>query len=150
MPFVPQKCLTLQLTTMFWDKNFVKYLGILIDADLSCKYHTDYICHKISKSIGIVAKLGHYIPRPLLLNIYHTLIAPYMNYSICTWRSCAQVYQKRLLVLQKRAFHLIFFGLLENTQFSFLSMQDVFWHIKVLCWNKARYLRVHVPRQVAD
>ena len=89
----------------------------MIDADLSCKYHTDYICHKISKSIGIVAKLRHYIPRPLLLNIYHTLIAPYMNYSICTWRSCAQVYQKRLLVLQKRAFRLIFFGLLENTQF---------------------------------
>ena len=80
----------------------------MIDADLSCKYHTDYICHKISKSIGIVAKLRHYIPRPLLLNIYHTLIAPYMNYSICTWRSCAQVYQKRLLVLQKRAFRLIF------------------------------------------
>ena len=100
----------------------------MIDADLSCKYHTDYICHKISKSIGIVAKLRHYIPRPLLLNIYHTLIAPYMNYSICTLRSCAQVYQKRLLVLQKRAFRLIIFGLLENTQFSFLSKQDVLTH----------------------
>ena len=61
-------------------------------------------CHKVSKSIGIIAKLRHlYIPQRLLLNIYHTLIAPYLTYCICAWGSCAQVYQKRLLVLQKRA-----------------------------------------------
>ena len=91
-------------------KNFVKCLGILIDSELSWKYHTDHICHKAGKSIGIIDILRHYIPQRLLFNIYHTLIALYMNYGICSWGSCAQVHQKRLLVLQKRAFRIILFG----------------------------------------
>ena len=108
-------------------KNFVKCLGILIDSGLSWKYHTDYICHKVGKSIGIVDIPRHYIPRRLLFNIYHTFIAPYMNYGICSWGSFAQVYQKRLLVLQKTRFSYNFLGvMLENMQFPFLSKQNVF------------------------
>ena len=49
-------------------KDFVKYLG-MIDSDLLWKNHIDFICHKISKSIGIIAKLRHYIPQQLLLSI---------------------------------------------------------------------------------
>ena len=82
IPFVPQIKVFDSVTntqTCLKMKNFVEYLGISIDSDLSWKHHTDYICHKVSKSIGIVAKLRHYIPQRLLLNIYHTLIAPYTN-----------------------------------------------------------------------
>ena len=46
-------------------KNFVKYLGILIDFDLSWKNHIDLICQKISKTLGILARLRHSIPLPL-------------------------------------------------------------------------------------
>ena len=129
MAFVPQRKVVNSATntqTCLEIKNFVKNLGISIDADLSWKHHTDYICPKVSKSIGMVAKLRHYIPRRLLLNIYHTLIAPYTNCGICAWGSCAYVYQKRLLVLQKQAFPLIFLVMLENMQFPFLSKQNVF------------------------
>ena len=35
-------------------KTFVKYLGILIDNNLSWKYHIDYISSKVSKGIGII------------------------------------------------------------------------------------------------
>ena len=38
-------------------KNFAKYLGIMIDSDLSWKYHIDFIHQKISRLIGIVAKI---------------------------------------------------------------------------------------------
>ena len=81
----------------------------MIDSNLSWKHLSDYICHEVSKSIEIVAKLRHHFPRRLLFNIYHTLIAPFINCGICAWGSRVQVYQKRLLVLQKRDFHLIFF-----------------------------------------
>ena len=51
-------------------KNFVKYLGILIDFDLSWKNHIDLICQKISKTLGILARLRHSIPlTPLLKNL---------------------------------------------------------------------------------
>ena len=32
------------------------------------------ICHKISRSDGIIAKMRHYLPRNLLLNLSHALI----------------------------------------------------------------------------
>ena len=79
MSFIPQINVFNSVTntqTCLEMKNFVKCLGMLIDSDLSWKYHTDYICHKVGKSIGIVDILRHYIPQRLLFNIYHTLIAP--------------------------------------------------------------------------
>ena len=75
MPFVPQIKIFNPMSntqTILEIKNFIKYLGIMIDSGLSRKNHIDFICHKISKSIGIIAKLRHYIPRHLLLSIYHT------------------------------------------------------------------------------
>ena len=82
MPFVPQVKIFNPMSnthTSLEIKDFIKYLGIMIDSDLSWKNHIDFICHKISKSIGIIAKLRHYIPRQLLLSIYHTLITPYLT-----------------------------------------------------------------------
>ena len=112
MPFVPQvKILnpTSNTQTSLEIKDFVKYLGIMIDSDLSWKNHIDFICQKISKSIGIIAKLRHYIPRQLLLSIYHTLVTPYLTYGISAWGYCAKTHLNRLLILQKRALRLIFF-----------------------------------------
>lgn len=82
----------------------------MIDSELSWKHHVDFICHKISRSVGIIAKTRHYIPRHLLLNLYHALIAPYLNYGICAWGDCPQTYLNKILVLQKRALRLIYFS----------------------------------------
>ena len=57
-------------------KTYVKYLGVLIDGNLSWKQHIDYISMKISKGIGIIARLRHLIPFSALLNIYRSLIEP--------------------------------------------------------------------------
>ena len=82
----------------------------MIDSELSWKHHIDFICHKISRSVGIIAKMRHYIPRHLLLNLYHALIAPYLNYGICAWSNCPQTHLNKILVLQKRALRLIYFS----------------------------------------
>ena len=44
-------------------KNYVKYLGVLIDiGNLSWRYHIDQISSKISKGVGIIARLRHFVP----------------------------------------------------------------------------------------
>ena len=80
----------------------------MINSKLSWKHHIDFICHKINTSFGIIAKMRHYIPRHLLLHLL--LIAPYLNYCICTCGNFPQTYLNNILVLQKRALHLIYFS----------------------------------------
>ena len=51
-------------------KEFVKYLGIIIDNNLSWKHHIDNIASKIGKAIGIIARLQHFVYSKTLSNIY--------------------------------------------------------------------------------
>ena len=91
-------------------KDCLKYLGLMIDSNLSWKYHIEAICHKISKSVGIIAKIRHYVPRRVLLSIYNSLIVPYITYGVCAWGNCALTFQRKIVNLQKRALRLIYFS----------------------------------------
>ena len=91
-------------------KNYIRYLGILFDSNLSWQFHIDYICQKVSKTIGIIAKLSHFVPRHILLTLYCSLILPYISYGICAWGHTAETHLHKLLVLQKRSLRLIFFA----------------------------------------
>ena len=35
----------------------------MIDSNFLWKYHTEFICYKVSRSLGIIAKIRQYIPR---------------------------------------------------------------------------------------
>ena len=91
-------------------KTFVKYLGILIDNNLSWKYHIDYISSKVSKGIGMIARLRHLVPFATLLNIYRSLIEPYISYGLIAWGQAANIHLNKILILQKRALRLMYFA----------------------------------------
>ena len=91
-------------------KNYIKHVGILIDANLLWKFHLDYICQNVSKTIETITKIRHFVLRHVLLTLHRSSILPYMNYSICPWGHAAETYLHKLLVLQKRALRLKFFA----------------------------------------
>ena len=116
-----QKKLTPQPTIKLFDsnsqrlvtldcKNYVKYLGILIDDHLSWKYHIDHIATKISKTVGIIARLRHFVPFSILTNLYRSLILPYLSYGIVAWGRAAKSHISKLLILQNRALRLMHFA----------------------------------------
>ena len=89
-------------------KTFVKYLGILIDNNHSWKYHIDHISSKVSKGIGMIARLRHFVPLATMLNIYRSLIEPYISYGLIAWGQAANIYVNKVLILQKRALRLMY------------------------------------------
>ena len=42
-------------------KHYVKYLGILIDKNLWWKIHIDSVATKLRKTVGLIAKLRHFV-----------------------------------------------------------------------------------------
>ena len=84
-------------------KGYVKYLGVLIDSTLTWRQHILFISSKISKSLGIISRLRHFVPTDTLLSIYQSLIQPYITYGIAVWGQAAQTNLDKLLIWQKLA-----------------------------------------------
>ena len=55
-------------------KNYRKYLVLLIDENLSWKYHICSLTAKISRTVGLIAKLRHILPTRTLLDIIGHLL----------------------------------------------------------------------------
>ena len=84
--------------------KYIKYLGDLIDQNLSLKYHIDSIVTKISKNVGLISHWQrHSVPRPILLNICKSLIHPYrLTYGLAAWGQACKTCLNKILVLKKR------------------------------------------------
>ena len=91
-------------------KNFIKYLGLLIDENLSWKTHIHSVANKISKTIGLNARLRQIVPTCTFLNIYQSLITPYLTYGLISWGNACKTFQDQILVPQKRALRLTYFA----------------------------------------
>ena len=63
----------------------VKYLGIIIDENLSFKYHVKAISRILSQNLGIIRKLKHFFPSNVLRLLYFSLIHPYILYWSSIW-----------------------------------------------------------------
>ena len=63
-------------------KSQIKYLGVFIDEHLKWDAQLQHINNKITKNIGILFKLRHYVPVSTLKQLYYTLIYPYLTYGL--------------------------------------------------------------------
>ena len=81
--------LSLERTSMF--------LGVLLDSELKFSKHINHTCKKISKTIGILFRIRHFIPKKVAMNIYYALAYPYLNYNILVWGSTFSTHLHPLL-----------------------------------------------------
>ena len=90
-------------------RSYIKYLGVLIDQNLSWKIHVNSVIIKISQTIGMIAKLRHFVPSTVLVNIDNSLILPCITYGLIAWGNASNPHLNKILVLQKRVLRLIYF-----------------------------------------
>ena len=84
-----------------------KYLGLIVDENLTWKEHIDYICGKIKRGVGVLKRIRHFIPKDSLLLLYQTLVEPYYCYCSVVWGNCGEVLKNKLQVQQNRAARII-------------------------------------------
>jgi len=54
-------------SVLLQEKDYVKFLGVLIDRNLTWRPHIDFIASKISKIVGTLIRLRHHVPQNILL-----------------------------------------------------------------------------------
>jgi len=75
----------------------------MVQQNLSWDSHVNRIALKISRTIGIINKLKHFVPLNVLLTLYNSLVLPHMNYGLLIWGHRSE----RIFKLQKKAVRII-------------------------------------------
>ena len=101
----------------------VKFLGVLIDSKLTWHEHIKYISTPVAKSVGILSKLKHILPRSILRSLYQTLVLPHLTYCCIIWSGSSKYLSNKLIIMQKRAIrHITFSHPRDYTNALFKSM----------------------------
>ncbi len=65
-------------------KDF-NFLGLVLNKNLTWKTHTNKVSNSISKTIGILNRLKHFLPIQIKLTLYNSLILSHINYCLLIW-----------------------------------------------------------------
>ena len=84
-----------------------KFLGVMIDQNLSFQSHTMYIKGKVARRIGILYKSRPYFSLETMRMLYNAFVYPYFTYCIEVWGNTCQSNLDPLVKLQKRAIRTI-------------------------------------------
>ena len=90
-----------------WKLKKTKFLGVVIDNQLSWQDHITYISGKIARGIGILIKARAFLNRKTLVTLYYSFVYPYLIYCNHIWGTSCAKNIKRLHVLQKKAIRII-------------------------------------------
>ena len=92
------------------EKKFVKYLGIIIDSRLNWKKHVSELSKKIARGIGLITKLRHFVNVETLIQVYYSIIFPFLTYGVLIWGNTYKTNIEPLTILQKKALRIITFS----------------------------------------
>ena len=92
----------------------IKFLGVLLDENISWKPHINLIKDKISRNIGVMYKARAYLNKRCMKQIYFSFIHSYISYANIAWGS---THKSKLIPIyrkQKHACRLIHFATKET------------------------------------
>ena len=84
-----------------------KFVGVIIDENLTWKNHIDSTSKTVSRNIGMLTKLKHFVAENILYSLYCSLILPYINYGVLIWGNTCKTYLDKIFKLQKWAIRTI-------------------------------------------
>ena len=94
---------------MLKEVDHAKYLGALIDNKLNWSYQINAVNLKLSKGIGLLGKIRHYVPSSILRSLYYSFINPYIDYNLLNWGMAAPTNLNSINLKIKKAVRIISF-----------------------------------------
>ena len=83
--------------------TYVKYLGLTIDCNLNWKKLVHKVSNTISRGIGILSKLRHFVTNHILTRLYFSLVQfPFLTYGLIVWGNTYTTTLKHIGILQKK------------------------------------------------
>ena len=89
------------------ETEYEKDLGVYVDSKLTFETHVNKSVQSANKITGIIKRNFKYMGEDIFLNLYKTLVRPYLEYSSVVWDPATIRDQKLLEGVQRRATKLI-------------------------------------------
>ena len=107
--FLPQTLPNLLIEDIHIKREHVtKFLGVIIDENLSWKQHIEILSSKISKTIGILYKSRDVLSKQCLKQLYFSFIHSYVNYANIAWARTSNSKLENVYCYQKHAARVIY------------------------------------------
>ena len=90
--------------------NNVKYLGMHIDKNLSYDFHIKQLTNKLSRAIGILAKLRNFTSKETLISVYNSIFYSHILYACQVWSLTTKKNLNLISILQKKSIRVINFS----------------------------------------
>ena len=116
----------------------IKFLGVLLDENLSWKDHTKYIENKVTKNIGLLYRAKIFLDKNSLLTHCLFVYSHLFDYTNFSWGSTNRTNLEKLLSQQKHAVRII------NNRTRFDHTNELFKSQKILNIYKLNILSVAV------
>ena len=89
------------------ESSKIKYLGVILERNLSFASHISELCKKLSTAVGMLYKMKNLCSASTLKTIYHSLFHSHMSYGILIWGLAKTSLTQKVFCLQKKAIRII-------------------------------------------
>ena len=135
--------------------KYLRYLGVLLDENLSWKPQIDLVKSKLKRANGYLSKLRHYLPRSIILQAYYALFHSHISYCSQAWAQPAPVIDP-ICKLQNKAVRLITFSHYKAPEtpiysdLKILRLVDLVQIQNIILIQKIRDFRHMLPPSLID
>ena len=86
----------------------MRFLGVIIDQELSWEPHLAKLQSKLVSSIAVIKRIMKFIPKSEYRKLYDSLFKSHLSYCISSWGGVAPYRLSKLFSVQKRCVRLLF------------------------------------------
>ena len=87
--------------------NQCKYLGVIIDSNLTWNQQIDSVRLKAVRNLHLLRRARYFIDKPTALTLYHTLLQSHFDYCCTIWMNGHITHLRRLQIIQNRALRIV-------------------------------------------